>query len=366
MTTQPSLRTRHPYYMYDMMTAQPKAVARVLSEESDSIAELAERLGTIDRIHIVGIGTSWHAALVGEFYLRQISGREDVRSWNSFEFCAYPPALGPSDAVIVLSHRGTKRYSARALELAKSAGAYTAVFTGIGSAARTDLARHVIHTSIPDRSSAFTISHTAAMTCLAMLAIELGAGASRPGAQQHKSDLQDLPLLMTQALSLEAEVHKLAVETRDAQRFYFTGWGPNASTAYEVALKIKESSYLATEGFQMEQYLHGPFVATHDGCVVTFIAPPGAGYSRAIQLAKAVNETGGMAVGLVELGDADLSKVLSRTIELPTVQEFLTPLLYLVPLQMFTYWLAVESGRNPDTFRLDDPKHQAARENYEL
>ena len=366
MTTQPTLRTQHPYYMYDMITAQPDAVARALSEESDSIVALAERLGVIDRIHIVGIGTSWHAALVGEFYLRQLAGREDVRAWNSFEFCAYPPALGPSDAVIVLSHRGTKRYSARALELAKSAGAYTAVLTGIGSAARTDLAEAVIHTSIPDKSSAFTISHTAAMTCLALLAIEMGAVASRPGAQQLKGDLRNLPRLMTEALSLESEVRKLAVETKGAQRFYFGGWGPNASTAYEVALKIKESSYLVTEGFQLEQYLHGPFVATHEGCVVTFIAPPGAGYSRAIQLARAVKETGGEVVGLVEAGDVELSKVLSRSIELPAVQEFLTPLLYLVPLQMFTYWLAVESGRNPDTFRLDDPKHQAAREHYEL
>ena len=171
---------------------------------------------------------------------------------------------------------------------------------------------------------------------------------------------------MTDALSLEPEIRKLAVEIRDAQRLYFAGWGPNAATAYEVALKIKETSYMATEGFQLEQYLHGPFVATQEGCVVTFIAPPGAGYSRAIQLARAVNETGATAVGLVETGDADLSNVLSRTIELPAVQEFLTPLLYLVPLQMLTYWLAVESGSNPDTFRLDDPKHRAAREHYEL
>ena len=222
------------------------------------------------------------------------------------------PVIAPARRALDLAYPCSIRRSVREAgpALIVNAGAYTAVLTGIGSAARTDLARHVIRTSIPDKSSAFTVSHTAAMTCLALLAIELGAGASRPGAEQLKGDIKDLPLLIFQALSLESEIRKLAVDTKNAQRFYFAGWGPNASTAYEVALKIKESSYLATEGFQMEQYLHGPFVATHEGCVVTFIAPPGAGYTRAVQLAKAVNETGGTAVGLVEAGDSEISKVL--------------------------------------------------------
>jgi glutamine---fructose-6-phosphate transaminase (isomerizing) len=366
MTTQTQPRASHPYFMYDMIQGQPQAIARVLSEEAEAIGSLARSLQQAERIHVVGIGTSWHASLVGEFLLRIVGGRGDARAWNSFEFCAYPPELSPQDAVIVMTHRGTKTYSALALQLAKSAGAQTAVFTGIGSDARTDLADAVVRTSIGEKSSAFTISHTAAMTALAMLAAEIGAHTNLTQAMELQQGLKRLPGLVEEALAREPQVRDWARAARDAERLYFAGWGPNASTAYEAALKIKESSYLVTEGFQLEQYLHGPFVATHNGCVVTFIAPPGAGYGRAIDLISAASETGAHTVALVEDGDSQISSRVDTAISLRPMPEALTPIAYLIPLQLFTYWLAIETKRNPDIFRLDDPMHQAARKKYQL
>ena len=360
MTTQPERRSSHPYYMYDAVQGQPDAIARVLDEEKESVTDLAERLAAADRIHVVGIGTSWHATLVGEHLLRSIGGREDARAWNSFEFCTYPPALTGRDAVIVLSHRGTKRYSARALELARANGATTAVVTGIGSDARTDLADVVVRTSERDPSSAFTISHTAAMTVLAMVSAEVGE------ASELQRSLGDLPRLVREALDQEEPVRRWAEESVDCQRLYFAGWGPNASTAYEVALKIKESSYGVAEGFQLEQYLHGPFVATDPGCMVTFIAPPGRPQERVADLIGAAGAVGAGTACLVQRGDETLSGLVGTPIFMPPTPEALTPIVYLAPLQLFTYWLAVGKKRNPDTFRLDDPDHRAARENYEL
>ncbi|MEE9593491.1 MAG: SIS domain-containing protein, partial [Thermoplasmata archaeon] len=115
-----------------------------------------------------------------------------------------------------------------------------------------------------------------------------------------------------------------------------------------------------TTAFQVEQFLHGPFVATSSGCLATFIAPPGPGYQRALEVARAVKETGAQVVALVQDGDNEMASVADRHLSLPSVTEFLTPIAYLVPLQLFTYWLALERGCNPDTFRLDDPKHAAA------
>ena len=166
-------RTAHPYHMHDAITGQPRAIARVIAEEHENVRRLAEIVRDSARVHVVGIGTSWHAALVGEDLLRNHGGRQDARAWNSFEFCARPPALADGDAVIVLSHRGTKTYSARALEWAHEAGVATGLLTGVGSDARRELASVVVETSEPDPSSAFTISHTAALTALTMLAVEL-------------------------------------------------------------------------------------------------------------------------------------------------------------------------------------------------
>ena len=366
MTTQPEIRNAHPYHMHDAMLGQPDAIARVLREEGDAVGELARRIAGAERVHIVGIGTSWHASLVGEHMLRMIGARDDARAWNAFEFCAYPPTLGPKDAVIVMNHRGTKRYSARALEMAKAAGATTAIVTGIGSEAGDDAANVVLRSCPQEKSAAFTISHTAAMTLLAMLAVELGQTARTREAEATASELGRLPEQVQGALDSESDVRRWAGEVKDAERLYFVGWGPNVSTAYEAPLKIKETSYVVTEGFQLEQYLHGLFSATDPRTAVTFIAPPGAGRERVTDEIGAVKAVGGHAVAIVEEGDTEIPPLVDTTIYLPETVESLTPLVYLVPLQLFTYWLALELGRNPDLFRQDDPDHRVARAKYQL
>ena len=358
-------RTSHPYYMYDAVRGQPDAIARVL-EETRPVADLATSLSGAERIHVVGIGTSWHAALVGEHLLRTVAGREDARAWNSFEFCEYPPTLSSADAVVVLSHRGTKLYSARALEIAKAAGARTAVVTALESEARTDLADTVLRTCAEERSSAFTISHVTAMTVLSMLAVDIGIKSGRTQARKLSLGLKSLPELVASALETEARIKRWAKEVAEAERLYFTGWGPNSSTAYEVALKIKETSYVMAEGLQLEQYLHGPYVATHPGCLITFVAPPGQGRERARTIMSAAKTVGAGTALIAEQGDATLADLADTVIHMPATLEALSPIVYLVPLQLLTYWLAVELGCNPDVFRLDNTVHEAARRDYQL
>ncbi len=353
-------RAAHPYHMHDAIMGQPQAIARVIAEERDNTRRLAELARDSDRVHIVGIGTSWHASLVGEYLLRTESGRQDARAWNSYEFCDKPPALTEKDAVIVLSHRGTKTYSARALEISSQSGANTGLLTGIGSDARREFANVVVETSQPDPSSAFTISHTAALTALIALAVELSGADSREA-------LSALPEVVEGAISNEDAVREWAAESKDVERFYFLGSGPNASTAYEAALKMKEANYTATEGFHLEQYLHGPFVSTDEGCLVTFIAPPNAGtHDRVIDLMKTVSEVGARGAAIVQAGDIARSSLVGTAIETPESPDLFSPIVYLAPLQLFTYWLAVGLGHNPDVFRLNDPKHIAARRHYTL
>lgn len=352
--------------MYEAILGQPAAMARVLEQERSATARLAGLLAQAERIHIVGIGTSWHAALVGEHLLRTLAGRDDSRAWNSFEFCAYPPRLGPGDAVVVMSHRGTKRYSARALELARASGSSTAVVTGLDSSARADLADVVVRTSPQEKSSAFTISHTSAMTALAMVAVELGLTVGIPLARECRQTLGRLPELAGQALGLEPQTREWAKRAVPSRWLCFAGWGANVATAYEVALKLKEACYVLTEGFQTEQFLHGPFVATSPGTLATFIVPSDRGRQRAMDIVQAVNAAGGETAALLYEGEPDMAGLVRTAITLPAMPEPLTPIIYLVPLQLFTYWLAIELGRDPDVFRFDDPRHAAARQRYQL
>ncbi len=364
MSQRPEPRTGHPYYMYEMIQGQPDSITRILNEEGDAVKALADRIGSAERVHIVGIGTSWHGSLVGEFLMRNVAGRNDARAWNSFEFCSYPPELGPQDVVIINSQSGTRRYSSRALEMAKAGGAQTASVTGLESDVKSSLSDVVIRTSIRDRSSAHTICHTAAMTVFAMVATELGLRAEKPQATALQKELGRLPGFVEAALAQEPATQNWAQQAQDVNRFYFVGWGPNASTAYEVALKIKEAAYLTTEGFQLEQYLHGPYVATAPGTMVTYIAPPGPSRDRLINTIEVTSTVGARTVALVEGEDPEISRLVHTAISLPAVPEALTPIVYLVTLQLFTYWLAVRAGQNPDTFRLNNPVYMAAREKY--
>ena len=355
-----TMRGGHPYYMYDAITGQPDAIARVIAEERDNIEGLAEVVRSASRVHIVGIGTSWHAALVGEDMLRTIGGRSDCRAWNSFEFCDRPPELDENDTVIVLSHRGTKTFSALALEMAHNSGARTGLLTGIGSDANRSLADVVVETSTPDPSSAFTISHTSAMTALAALGVELSG-------RDFSEALSDLPDLVEASVGTDEAVREWAAQSADVERFYFTGTRSNTATAYEVALKMKEANYTTTEGLQLEQYLHGPFISTDEGCLVTFIAPPSESEGdRTLEIINTVKAVGARTAAVVQVGDTARESSVDTAITVPMCADFLSPIVYLAPLQLFTYWLAVELGHNPDTFRLDDPRFAAAREHYVL
>ncbi len=354
------MRTSHPYHMHDAIMQQPESIARIIADERENVSMVAELVRSSSRVHVVGIGTSWHAALVGEHLLRTVGNREDARAWNSFEFYSQPPSLGEDDAVIVLSHRGTKTYSARSLERAHEAGAKTALLTGIGSDARRELADAVVETSLHDPSSAFTVSHTSAITALTMLAVELSS-------QDSTERLADLPELVSGAISAEDAVREWAAECKDVQRFYFVGTGANASTAYEAALKMKEANYTTTEGLHLEQYLHGPFVSTDEGCLVTFIAPPAGGpEDRTADIMRTVTEIGARTAAIVQTGDDARAELVGTAISVPECAESFSPIVYLAPLQLLTYWLSVELGHNPDTFRLDHPRFLSARRHYTL
>ena len=351
--------------MYDAILAQPDAIERVLLAEADAVGELAQAAARARAVHVVGIGTSWHAALVGERLLRSVGGRPDARAWNSFEFCLDPPPLSGGDLVILMSHRGTKRYSAQALALARARGARTAAVTAIDSAIGGEDADCIVRSCRPERSAAFTVSHTAALTALAMVAVRLGEANGAAEASALAGAVRQLHVLTEWSIAAEPAVRRLTEQVDPASFFVFAGAGANAATAMEAALKMSEANYVRAVGYDVEQFLHGPFVAVNGATVVTLIAV-GAARDRALDLAGAARAAGALVVILAPETDRHALARADAPISLPEVPAALTPIAYLAPLQLMAYWLAVRRGVNPDLFRLDDPAHLAAREHYSL
>ena len=120
-------------------------------------------------------------------------------------------------------------------------------------------------------------------------------------------------------------------------------------------MKIKETSACDSEGLQIEQLLHGPFCSVDEKCLITLVAPPGPGYERAMNVSRAANAVGAPVWSLLQEGDALLSGLSTEQFILPPVPEFWSPLVYVLPLQLFTYYLAVARGAHPDTLAASAP-----------
>ena len=358
--------------MHDAILRQPQAMAEMLRRHDANAQNVAKSLSQKRRLHLVGIGTSWHAALVAHHWFQQLAPNgPQAHAWHSFEFCAYPPPLGRDDAVIVISHRGTKTYSFQALELAQSRGAYTVAITATNPGPRIQAADAHLTTVEQERSAAFTVSYTAALTVLALLALALGRQAgdaprNANGAVRLREQLEAVPAAAAQVLAEETAIQQTARRFQGCQRFISVGWGPNTANAYEVALKLKETSAVDSEGIQVEQLLHGPFCSVDQRCLLTLIAPPGPGSQRAEEIARAAAAAGAPVWGLVQQGESPLAGLCAESFSLPAVPELWSPLLYIIPLQLFTYHLALARGAHPDLFQQNNPRQAAARRHYNL
>ena len=357
MTT-PDPRARHPYFMYDAIVGQPDAIHSLIATQRERCAEIAAELSRKRRIYVVGIGTSWHAALVGASIM---DGGPEAFAWNSFEFCVAPPRVTADDAVIVISHRGTKRSSYDALDVANSIGAYTVAITSTDPGPRILTADAGIRTVEQEKSAAFTISYTTALTVLALLNLGMAGRLDDPA-----NGLDALPGQIADVLGAEEDVRALVAEHRARRRFISAGWGANRANAYEVALKIKETSRADCEGFQAEQLLHGPFCSLDSDCLLTLISPAGDDRGRSVDLAEAARELGAPVWALTNRHESDLADAGAITFPLPDCPAYLMPITSVVPLQLFTYHLALARGTHPDLFQQDDPLQAAARTHYDL
>lgn len=349
-----STTTTEPYKMYATMHRQPADLRMLLAEGWEGAGEAATRLAGAARIFVVGIGTSFHAAQIGAFLLRNAGA--DARAVDSHEFASYPYTLRDDDAVIVMAHKGTKTYSAAAVELANAAGVPCIGISGRDSKMSGDGPTLVLRTVAQETSAAYTASHLGALTVLAQIATALGERSGAAAVSGWRGALAALPDQVADVLAREGEIKPVARAIVNS-RIYAIGAGPNAVTATEAALKAREAAYVTMDGMSLEQFLHGPMVTVNPDDQIVVIAVAGAGMARTAQVANALHLIG---TPLWVVGHAIESVPDAPLFALPAVPEPLSPLLTLVPVQLLAYYLAIAKGTNPDTFRRDDPRYLTA------
>lgn len=344
-------------FLRSTIEGQPKELARLVADH-DSAARAAARLRGCRRVFITGTGTSFHGALAGQFMLRSAG----VEAWavRAFEFANYPPALHDDDGLIVLSHRGSKRFSHESLQgFAAHSNRWVAI-TGQGSPMQGD---GVVHTVEQERSPVHTASHTGAMLRLAQIAASLGRAPWR-------SQIAELPDAVDAGVQWGSQV---AADVRDLDLgalVHFVGGGPARATAYEGALKLREATHvISAEGHDVEGVLHGPLVSIQPGQAVVLVAQPGPSVERMTEVARGLTEIGATIL-LTGAATDELAGVDGVTAgdgyETPEVDEVLAPIVNVVPLQWLAYHASRKAGVDADSFRRDEPRYSAAQSKFVL
>jgi glucosamine--fructose-6-phosphate aminotransferase (isomerizing) len=274
------------------------------------------------RLVVVGTGTSWHAANHAVWLLRE-AGVEAV-AVQAMDAAQYGLPAGEEAAVLVLSHRNTKRFSTEVLERERGAGAVPVVVIGGRGSPGVDL-----ETVEQERCAAFTASHLGALLRLAQLTVALGASLD---------GLDEVPDAVEEALARDLGIQA------PARLLELVGAGPNQWTAAEGALKVRETARIATEGLSVEQFFHGPSVAVDERDALVCLDGGGPGQERLLAVARATEQCGGRV------------HVLSETALPEPLSIF--PLTVLV--QRTALELAEQVGSDPDVFGYDVPGRREA------
>jgi glutamine---fructose-6-phosphate transaminase (isomerizing) len=365
------MRTAHPYYVYEAIHAQPERIERVLGQRAE-IERAADAVAQKERITFVGIGTSLHAARVAESWMREFSGgRFLAHCEQSFELVHHPISFGAGDAVIVITHTGTTTASLEALRMARTAGALTVVITGQmseptnGPSSSDGVCGADFHVQTCEQEVAFayTKSYTTALAVLALLIVRVVEGKKLLAGTPPLAALERVPDLLRGALQLEPAARELAKRVAALARIEIFGSGAAWPTASEAALKIKEACYIAAEGFETEEILHGPFSETDARGSLVGLFTGGATDERGRQILRAAGELK-MPRAAITVPSANRNLSAEQILLVPETAQWLAAFVHLIPLQLLTYFLALERGASPDSGRMEQPAHAAASKHY--
>jgi glucosamine--fructose-6-phosphate aminotransferase (isomerizing) len=349
-----------PKCLEDCMRGRLEAMDKRLKIEPENIQyginlsavkQYKAQLMNSHRFIIVACGTSWHAGLIGK-QLFETFCRIPVQVEYASEFRYRNPVIHDDDVVIAISQSGETADTLAAIELARSKGAF--VF-GIVNAVGSSIARNTdtgtyIHVG-PEIGVASTKAFTGQLTVLTMLALTLGHEkglVSDVDFSHYTEELSKIPSMITKVLEQNGKIENIAKTFTYAHNFIYLGRGWNFPVALEGALKLKEISYIHAEGYPAAEMKHGPIALIDAEMPVLFVATHHQQYQKIISNMEEVKARGGRIIAVVTRGDEQVREIADQIIEVPQTENFLAPLLSVIPLQLLAYHIAVKKGKNVD------------------
>ncbi len=349
----------YEHFMLKEIHEQPKVILDTyrgrLSENKDMIKmsgliDNKEILSKIDRIVILGCGSSYIAGLLGEYLLEDFIGIPVEVEYSS-EFRYRNPIIRENDLFIAISQSGETADTLAALKLVKSKNAFTfGICNVVGSSiARLTDAGAYTHAGV-EIGVASTKALMSQMIMLYMFAIHLAQIRQKLSQDKfniYRDELLSLPEKIERALALEPAIKKIAYIYSEANNFLYLGRKYNYPMALEGALKLKEISYIHAEGYPAAEMKHGPIALIDNDMPVVVIATENENSEKIISNIQEIKARNGRVIGIIR-EDSKLKSLFDHAIEIPSTFDQLMPIISLVPLQLLAYHIAVIKGKNVD------------------
>ena len=350
----------YPHFMLKEIFEQPKTIVDAIRGRINVEMSHVVLSGVIDnkdkflkakRIIIVACGTSWHAALIGEYLIEDMC-RIPVEVEYASEFRYRNPVLDKDDVVIAMSQSGETADTLAAIELARKSGVFIfGICNVVGSSiARATDSGAYIHVG-PEIGVASTKAFTGQVTVLMMLALTLGHQKGTLSQEFYLDKIKHLCELsgqISEILKLDSQIADLAKIFTYARNFIYLGRGYSYPAALEGALKLKEISYIHAEGYPAAEMKHGPIALIDSEMPVVVIATTDRIYEKTISNIQEIKARGGKIIAVINPDDHVVRNIADYTIEIPRTCEHLAPILASVPLQLLAYYIAVYKGRDVD------------------
>ncbi|MEM2282771.1 MAG: glutamine--fructose-6-phosphate transaminase (isomerizing) [Candidatus Hadarchaeales archaeon] len=352
VTWTPSMAEKggYPHFTLKEIYEQPDAVRETLRAKARELERLGRLISRAKHIYLVGCGTSYHAGLVGKYVLSRLAGIsvEAVISSEFQESCR----ADEGSLIFAITQSGETADTLKAVRIAKAAGARVACLTNVVGSSITRESDLVCYTHAgPEVSVVATKTFSAQVTYLSLLSIHLAQNEGRLSRKETaslRSELFRIPDILRKSFPrVEPVVKRLAKKYCQSQHFYLIGRGIGYPVAMEGALKIKEISYIHAEAMPGGELKHGTLALIEKGTPVIAIVPRGEARSRMVGNIEEIKARGATILALAEEGD-EVKEHVDELIPMQPVREILSPLPYILPLQLLAYYMSVERGHDPD------------------
>ncbi|MCA6073194.1 MAG: glutamine--fructose-6-phosphate transaminase (isomerizing), partial [Endomicrobium sp.] len=350
----------YKHFMLKEIFEQPRTIedtfrGRIYPDEGriylEEVKLKEENIKNISNIYIVACGTSYHSGLVSKFLFEnfaKIPAEVDIAS----EFRYREPILNEKILVIVISQSGETADTLAALRLAKSKGCQTIAICNVVGSSMSREAMHVVYTHCgPEIGVASTKAFTGQLTALYILALDWSSKKgtlSNSEIKKYLKELWEIPVKIGEFLKDSESVNAIAKTFEHKRDFLYLGRHVNYPVALEGALKLKEISYIHAEGYAAGEMKHGPIALIDESMPIVAIAVESKIYEKIISNIEEAKARGGTIIAIANESDKKIRRKSDYVIYVPKTDEFVSPLITVIPLQLLSYYIAVLLGCDVD------------------